>query len=108
MGVHRFTPTLAIMEWVVSTSRRWANVLRLWNRLVNISETRLAKKVFDNDYSMAGGKNWCSDVKTILTKVDFLTDFFNKTPVDLKHVEYKLLENHKRVLVKQITNCFEA
>ena len=98
MGVHRFTPILAItgdMGWVVSTNRRWANVLRLWNRLVNMNETRLTRKVFDYDYSMAGGKNWCSDVKTILTKVDLLAEFYNKTSVDLKNVENKLLENHK-------------
>ena len=72
MGVHRFTSILAItgdMGWVVSTNRRWANVLRLWNRLVNRNETRLTRKFFDYDYSMAGGKNWCSDVKTILTIV---------------------------------------
>ena len=44
MGVHRFTPILAItgdMGWVVSTSRCWANVLRLWNRFVNMDENRL-------------------------------------------------------------------
>ena len=49
MGVHRFTPILAItgdMGWAVSTSRRWANVLRLWNRLVNMDENRLTKKIF--------------------------------------------------------------
>ena len=59
MGVLRFTPILAItgdIGWVVSTNRRWANVLRLWNRLVNMNETRLTRKVFDYDYSMAGGK----------------------------------------------------
>ena len=44
MEVLRFTPILAItgnMAWVVSTSRRWANVLRLWNRLVSMEENRL-------------------------------------------------------------------
>ena len=42
MGVHRFTPILVItgdLGWVVSTNRRRANVLRLWNRLVSMSET---------------------------------------------------------------------
>ena len=98
MGVHRFTPILAItgdMGWVVSTNRRWANVLRLWNRLVNMNENRLTKKVFNYDYSMTGGKNWCSEVKTILTKVDLLTHFQNKTPVDLVFVENHLLYVYK-------------
>ena len=110
MGVHRFTPILAItgdMGWVVSTSRRWANVLRLWNRLVNMGINRLTKKIFNHDYSMTGGNSWCSDVKTILTKVDILTIFYDKTPVNLKmlkisfwtiiglngRIKYKLLQN---------------
>ena len=87
MGVHRFTPILANtgdMGWVVSTSRRWANFLRLWNRLVNMHENRLTKKIFSYDYSMPGGKSWCSDGKTILTEVDLLTNFYDKTPIDLK------------------------
>ena len=90
MGVHRFTPILAItlnMGLVVSTSRRWANVLRLWNRIVHMSETWLTKKVFDYDYPMAGGQNLCSDVKNSLTNVDRLTDFYDKTSIDLKNVE---------------------
>ena len=98
MGVHRFTPILAItgdMGWVVSTNRRWANVLGLWNRLVNMDENRLTKKIFSYDNSMPGGKSWCSDVKTILTKVDLLSNFYDKTPVDLKHIENQLLDNHR-------------
>ena len=49
MEVHRFTPILAItgnMGRVVSTSRRWGNVLLLWNRLVNMDENRLTQKFF--------------------------------------------------------------
>ena len=84
MGVHRFTPILAItgdMGWVVSTSRRLANFLRLWNRLVYMDENRLTKKIFNYDYSMPGSKSWCSDGKTILTKVDLLTVFMTKHPL---------------------------
>ena len=98
MGVHSFIPLLAItgdMGWVVSTSRRWANVLLLWNRLVNMDENRLTKKIFNYNYSMPGSVSWCSDVKTILTKEDLLTNFYNKTPLDLKHIENQLLDNHK-------------
>ena len=58
MGLHRFTPILANTGdkgWAVSTSRRWANVLRLWNRLVNMDENGLAEKIFNYDYYMRGG-----------------------------------------------------
>ena len=49
-----------------------------------MDENRLTKKVFNYDYFMPGCKSWCSDVKTILTKVDLLTYFYDKTPIDLK------------------------
>ena len=75
------------MGWLVSTRRRLANVFRVWNRIVNMTETWLTKKVFDYDYPMAGGKNWCSDVKNSLTKVDLFIDFYDKPSVDLKNVK---------------------
>ena len=98
MGVHRFTPILALtgdMGWMVSSSRRWINILRLWNKLIKMNENRLTKKVFEYDYFvLLGGKIWCSDVKTILTKVDLLTNFYDKTPVDLEEIENQLLNIH--------------
>ena len=52
--------------------------------MVYMDEKRLTKKIFNYDYSMPGGKSWCSDVKTIPTKVDLLTKFYDKAPTDLK------------------------
>ena len=96
--LHRFTLILALtgdMGWMVSSSRRWINILRLWNKLIKMNENRLTKKVFEYDYSVVlGGKIWCSDVKTILTKVDLLTHFYDKTPVDLEEIENQLLNIH--------------
>ena len=43
-----------------------------------MDENRLTKKIFNYDYSMPGGKSWCSDVKTILTKEDLSTIFMTK------------------------------
>ena len=97
LGVHRFTPILAItgdMGWVSSTHRRWVNMLRLWNRLVSMDITRFTRIVFEYDYRFTG-KNWCSDIKTILGQVNLLSSFHDKTPVNLKQVEDRLLEIHK-------------
>ena len=52
--------------------------------MVYMDENRLTKKIFNYNYSMPGGKSWSSDMKTILTKVDILTNFYDKAPVDLK------------------------
>ena len=44
LGVHRFTPKLALegdMGWLSSRYRRWLSMLRLWNRLVKLADDRL-------------------------------------------------------------------
>ena len=56
--------------------------------------TRLTRIVFEYDYRFTG-KNWCSDIKTILGQVSLLSSFHDKTPVNLKQVEDRLLEIHK-------------
>ena len=97
MGVHRFAPILAItgdMGWIVSSDRHCVNILRFWNRLVNMQESRITRKVFEYDYGFSGDKNWCSYVKVILGKVDLLAHFHDKTPVNLKDIENRLLERH--------------
>ena len=43
MGVHKFTTILALtgdMAWVKSTHRRLVNMLRLWNKLVCMDNTK--------------------------------------------------------------------
>ena len=60
-----------------------------------MDENRLTKKIFNYDYSIPGGKSWCSNVKTILPKVDLLTIFYDKTPVNSKNIENQLLDNHR-------------
>ena len=97
MGVHRFTPIVAItgdMGWVTSTHRRWVNLSLLWNRLVCVDKTRLTKNVSEYDYNRTG-KTWCSDIKTIFGQVGLLSSFQNKLSVNLKVVRERLLNLHK-------------
>ena len=46
---------------------------------------------------MAGGKNWCSDVKNSLTKVVLLTDFYDKITVYLKMLKIRFWNNIRLV-----------
>ena len=89
LGVHRFTPLLAIngeMGWTLCLHRRWANMCRLWNRLVNMDDNRLTKQVFDIDYRTSG-KTWCSEIKSLLEQANVTHSCVNKHIVDLKFVE---------------------
>ena len=64
--------------------------------------TGLTKIVF-YDYRFTG-KNWCSDIKTIIGQVNLLSSFHDKTPVNLKQVEYRLFEIHKLHWANKIHN----
>ena len=65
LGVHRFTLILALsgdMGWTISVHRRWLNIIRLWNRLVDMDDDRLTKKVFVYGFNKNTNSTWCSEV----------------------------------------------
>ena len=98
LGVHRFTPILAIngeMGWTLSIHRRWVNMIRLWNRLISMDDNRLTKCVFNSDYT-ATGKTWCSDLKNLLHQVNMQHSFENKQIVNLEHVKNLFNNKHQQ------------
>ena len=77
MGVHRFAPKLAInsdVGWLPAKERRWSNMLRFWNRLINMDNSRLCKKVFLWDYNIFTN-NWSAEIKDIMNKLGFIRQF---------------------------------
>ncbi len=53
--------------WNSCKIRQRINMIRLWNRLINIGENRLTKRVFKWDYIIC--KNWCFEVKEIFSSI---------------------------------------
>ena len=91
MGVHRFAPTAAIqgdMGWVSLKYRRYINVLRFWNRLVRMDDSRLVKRIFLESY-MEEANNWCTDVYHLAELFDVLDDYRCKNAFDIKAIEDK-------------------
>ena len=77
LGVHRFAPKLAINGddgWLPAKERRWSNMLRFWNRLINMDNSRLCKKVFLWDYNICTN-NWSAEIKDIMNKLGFIRQF---------------------------------
>ena len=67
LGVHKFAPILALLGdigWLPSFIRRKLSLLRYWNRLVKMDNTRLTKTVFD--YAHTRDSLWCTNIKSIL------------------------------------------
>ena len=92
LGVHRFAPKLAIngdVGWLPTKERRWFNILKYWNRLVNMDEVRNCKKGFLWDYYICHD-NWSSEVKDIMTKIGLTRNFESLSPCNLADVKVSL------------------
>ncbi len=98
MGVHRFAPILGHvgdMGWGSNKSRWKLNILRLWNRLVEMDDNRLLKKVFlwDRDQHSNNNKsNFCAQVKQILTDCDKRSSYTNQNAVDIGNMKAIFME----------------
>lgn len=95
LGVHRFAPNLAInadMGWLYSRTRRKVEMVRFWNRMHIMDDTRLTKKVFLWDKSICK-RNWNSEIKQIFSETQSLDSFVNQTSLDVRYVKRVLHEN---------------
>ena len=90
LGVHRFAPKLAIngdVGWLPAKERQWYNMLRYWNKLINMDNSRICKTVFLSDCSICTN-NWCAEVKEIMNKLGFTRKFGNLQFCDIVLVKY--------------------
>ena len=80
LGVHKFAANdvlLGDLGWVASEVRRDVSIIRLWNRLVKMDDTRLTKRVFNFECDKMRGK-WSKHVLKVLAKMDMEEYFHNK------------------------------
>ncbi len=99
LGVHRFTPGLALTGdtgWLPSTYRRWAGMLRLWNRLIKMDESRVTKMTFHQDYARCNN-NWSYEIKQIMQKLGLTQHFEHKTVVDLTRASSALTQHYANI-----------
>ena len=97
LGVHRFAPVAGMegdMAWFAPQYRRWINILRFWNHVINMDGNRLVKSIFEWSYIKAdeGITNWCSGVSCILSDIGKSELYLDKQPVDLKECRTLLLQ----------------
>ncbi len=72
-------------------------MLKYWNRLINLDDNRLTKKIFNCDLSLASHFNyinWSSEVRAILSSIDKDCVFLTKSACDLIICEQPLKENY--------------
>ena len=96
LGVHPKTPILALtgdMGWVPVHIKRHRNMLRYWNRLVQMDDHRLTKKVFLYDVFKCDN-NWSSEIKCILESVDLHEVFTDLQVCNVNEVYEQCILNY--------------
>ena len=91
-GVHRFATVIALYGdsgWLPSVYKRMITIIRFWNRLLNMPDHRLTKKVFIYDYEKCIN-NWSSDVKNVLTMLSLNSHFTDLTEINLTDAKEKV------------------
>ena len=92
LGVHRFAPNPSIqgdIGWVPPQYRCHYNMIRYWNRLINMNDDRLTKVVFNWDYRLQNN-NWSTDIKAILNMTNLSETFDTQSPANLETVKERL------------------
>lgn len=94
LGVHRFAPTAGVqgdMGWMSLKYRRYIIMLKFWNRLIQMDESRLTKRIFLWFFEHPEN-NWCSDIKDIAIELDLLHVYTSKTVFDTNIIYEKCFE----------------
>ena len=103
--MHRFAPKLAITDakgWLPSNYRRWVSMIRYWNRLILFDDNRLTKRVFNMDYNKCRN-NWCSDLKTVMSNLNLINHFENKSIIHIDTVKNKINEYYSNIWKADVT-----
>ena len=96
LGVHSKAALLALegdICWKNCKIRQNVNMIRLWNKLLLMDESRLTRNVFDWDYE--NQKGWCLQVKELFISIGLLDVYLEKRNCDLRLVESRLFETRQ-------------
>ena len=93
LDVHRFAPTagkIGDMGWIRPGLSRILCMARLWNRFINMENSRLTKCIFNWDLNEHAG--WGTELKGVFNELDMDDIFVNWSLCDLDNVNQRMLE----------------
>jgi hypothetical protein len=96
IGVHRYAPLDGLygdIGWLPSTYRRKLEMFRYWNRLVELDDERLTKRIFKFDYNSNFKNTWTSHMKSLFTELGILYMYNSFEVCNLSHVNTLLIQN---------------
>ncbi len=118
LGVHKHAPTAGVqgeMGWLSLIYRRYIVMLRFWNRLLHMDNTRLTKRIFLWGHAHPN-HNWCSDIRSIADSLGMIHIYDRKASFDISYVQSKCFQlmqidwlNHMQVKPKlRLYNTFKS
>ena len=78
LGVYKYAPTAGMegdLGWVKPLIRRKIEILRFWNRIVSLDESRLPRQIYNE--MLLKGHPWISNVKEIFDSINATDAFVN-------------------------------
>ena len=105
LGVHKFCPIASMykdLDWVTNDCKVKLNVLRFWNRLMLMSDSRLTKMMFNSVYDNPHRGSWCFYVKNLLKTLDMLEIYNSRHICDLQLCKTKLECIDRQSIVNEI------
>ena len=92
MGVNRFAPLHGIYGdtgWLPTKHRRMIEVIRHWNRLIDMEDNRISKRIFLYDYRFNRKYTWNSFNAQVFNKLNLCNIYNNKEKYHLDMVKSK-------------------
>ena len=96
-GVHKFAPHHALYGdsgWLPGVLTRHCNMIRFWNRMILMEDTRLTKMIFNYDLN-CNVLNWSTEIGKILKKCNLEDVFQRREYCDVGTVKEKLINIFK-------------
>ena len=97
LGVHKLAPKLAVagdMGWEPPGVRRKGEMVRLWNRLIAMPDSRLTKQIFLWDIST--GNAWSNKIECVFEETGLQHIFRNKLKCNIAHIKSILFDTYKK------------
>ena len=105
LGVHKFAPMAAASGdtgWEPCEVRWKICIARLWNRLIDMNDNRLTKKVFNWDIQQNGP--WAEDMHDMLSEHGLEEVFLRQEKVNIGILKDRLIEKIKTSWAEEIGN----
>ena len=105
LGVNKFAAKCAVigdMGWKPGDIRRKLNLLRYWNRLVLLPNTRITKIIFLGSYNFEEKASICLHIREVLKEINFENLYYLLNVCDLTAAESKNMKPNGKM--KYIVN----